>query len=322
MIKNISLLEAAVLLKENDRYLILTHLRPDGDTTGSAGALCQALRFLKKEVYLLENPEIGKRYASMNVPFYAPQGYEPDFVISTDMADMPLLPKNAKMYGDRIWLNLDHHGSNPGIGTYNIIEPDTAACGEIIYELILALGVPFTKELAYPVYVSISTDTGCFRYSNTRAHTHMVAAACLKAGIDGGEINRRLFEVKSKPRYEMECYITGAMEFYHDGRIAIVLLPRNIIDKTQADLDDLDNIASVPRTIEGVECGITIQENADGSIKVSVRTTKEADASALCAKCGGGGHARAAGATFHHSNLAEVKAKILKAAEEIMQIGK
>ena len=115
-----------------------------------------------------------------------------------------------------------------------------------------------TREIAECIYVGVSTDTGCFKFSNTTAHTHAVAAACLTAGIDGGEINRALFETKSRPRFEMERIVFDTMEFHEDGAIAVAVLWRKDIDRVGADMDDLDSIASLTRQIEGVQIGITL----------------------------------------------------------------
>lgn len=131
---------------------------------------------------------------------------------------------------------------------------------------------------------------GCFKFSNTTAHSHAVAAACLTAGIDGGEINRVLFETKSRPRFEMERIVFDTMEFHENGAIAVAVLWRRDIDHAGADMDDLDSIASLTRQIEGVQIGITLTEKPDGTVRVSVRTTKEMDAAAICKKVGGGGH--------------------------------
>lgn len=318
---NLSFSQAAQLLFNGDHYLILTHRRPDGDTVGSAAALCLALRQLGKTAYVWQNPEISKRYTPIHLPYCPPAGYEPKHVISTDVADVTMLPDQAQKYGDSVWLTVDHHGTNPGFGMHNLIHPEMAACGELVYELVQALDLPLTKEIAYAIYIAVSTDTGCFRYSNTKAHTHQTAAACLAAGVDGGEINRALFEVKSKARYGLEGYIHETLEFYREGRIAAVTLPRTVIDRWQADLDDLDNIASVVRSIEGVECGLTLQENADGSVKGSVRSTREINAAELCAKLGGGGHIRAAGVTFRDCDMEEAKRRMIQAAEECMDFG-
>lgn len=306
---------AAAALQGADDILILTHRRPDGDTTGCAGALCRALRQIGKTAYILENPEITKRYAPLIVPCYPPEGFRPQFVVSTDIAEEKLFPETAEAYKGKVDLVIDHHRSNIGFGEKNLVRPDAGACAELLYDVIMALGVNLTADIAECVYIGVSTDTGCFKFSNTTAHTHAVAAACLTAGIDGGEINRALFETKTMPRFQMERIIFDTMEFYEDGAIAVALLWRADIDRTGADMDDLDSIASITRQIEGVQIGITLTENKNGTVKVSVRTTKEMDASAICKKCGGGGHIRAAGASFD-CGMEQAKAAILKAAQE------
>ena len=306
---------AAAALQGADNILILSHRRPDGDTTGCAGALCRALRQLGKTAFSLENPEITKRYAPMIVPCYPPEGFQPQFVVSTDIAEEKLFPDTAEDYKGKVDLVIDHHRSNIGFGKKNLVRPDAGACAEVLYDVIMALGVKLTTDIVECIYVGVSTDTGCFKFSNTTAHTHAVAAACLTAGIDGGEINRALFETKTMPRFQMERIIFETMEFYEDGAIAVALLWRADIDRTGADMDDLDSIASLTRQIEGVQIGITLTENKDKTVKASVRTTKEMDASAICRKCGGGGHIRAAGASFD-CGMEEAKAAILAAARE------
>ena len=303
---------AAAALQAADDILILTHRRPDGDTAGCAGALCRGLQQIGKRAYILENPEITRRYAPLIVPYYPPEDFVPAYVVSTDIAEEKLFPDTAEPYKGKVDLVIDHHGSNDGFGKKNLIRPDAGGCAEVLYDVLTALGVKFTADIAECIYIGVSTDTGCFKFSNTTAHSHAVAAACLTAGIDGGEINRVLFETKSRPRFEMERIVFDTMEFHENGAIAVAVLWRRDIDHAGADMDDLDSIASLTRQIEGVQIGITLTEKPDGTVRVSVRTTKEMDAAAICKKVGGGGHVRAAGASFT-CGMAEAKAAMLKA---------
>ena len=305
----VSVAEAAAALQAHDDILILTHRRPDGDTAGCAGALCRGLRQIGKRAYILENPEITKRYAPMITPCYPPEEFNPSYIVSTDIAEEKLFPDTAEQYKGRVDLVIDHHGSNNGFGEKNLIRADAGACAEVLYDVLAALGCRLTREIAECIYVGVSTDTGCFKF------THAVAAACLTAGIDGGEINRVLFETKSRPRFEMERIVFDTMEFHENGAIAVAVLWRRDIDHVGADMDDLDSIASLTRQIEGVQIGITLTEKPDGTVRVSVRTTKEMDASAICQKVGGGGHVRAAGASFT-CGMNEAKAEMLRVAEE------
>ncbi len=310
---------AAALMAAND-VLILTHRRPDGDTTGCAGALCRGLRQLGKRAFVLNNPEVTRRYAPMITNCYPKEEFTPQYIVSTDIAEEKLFPDTAEQYAGRIDLVLDHHRSNELFGRLNLVRPEAGGCAEVVYDVLMAMGVRLTRDIAECLYIGVSTDTGCFKFSNTTAHSHAVAAACLSAGIDGGELNRALFETKSRARFDMERIIFETMEFLHGGKIALVILRRADIDRTGADMDDLDSIASLTRQIEGVQVGITLTENRDGTTRVSVRTTKEVDASAICKKCGGGGHLRAAGASFGAElSTEEARAAILRAAEDVYE---
>ena len=179
----VSVAEAAAALQAHDDILILTHRRPDGDTAGCAGALCRGLRQIGKRAYILENPEITKRYAPMITPCYPPEGFDPAYIVSTDIAEEKLFPDTAEQYKGRVDLVIDHHGSNNGFGEKNLIRADAGACAEVLYDVLAALGCRLTREIAECIYVGVSTDTGCFKFSNTTAHTHAVAAACLTAGL-------------------------------------------------------------------------------------------------------------------------------------------
>lgn len=307
---------AAEVLLAADDILILTHRRPDGDTTGSAGALCTALRKIGKTAYVADNEEVTKRYAQLIVPFAPNAVFEPKCIVSVDCADRGMIAPAQQRYADRVDLAIDHHRSNDGFGKDNLIMPERAACAEIVLDVIEAMGIELDAQIAYGIYVGTSTDTGCFKFSNTTSNTHIVAAKCLDAGVDGGEINRALFETKSHARFEMERILFSDMKFYHDGAVAAVVITLEDRQKTGADHDDLDAIASLPRQIEGVEVGLTITELKKDVTKVSVRTTKEVDAASVCELLGGGGHIRAAGATIEQP-LDKAMPMILAAVEKV-----
>lgn len=306
----------AEVLQGQDQFLILTHRRPDGDTTGSAGALCLALRKLGKTAYTAKNTGVTRRYGSYIEPYYAPEDFEPGCVVTVDCAAPDMLPPEMAQYAERVDVVIDHHGSNPGFGKVNLVGGHYAACAEIIYEVVEAMGVELDADIAKGIYVGASTDTGCFKFSNTTSNTHLVAAKCLDAGVDGGEINRALFETKSRARYEIERILFGSMAFYHEGKVAVALIRLEDRQRTGADWDDLDAIAGIPRQIEGVEVGLTLTELESGETKVSVRTTKEVDAAAICMQVGGGGHLRAAGATLSCPS-GEAIQRMLDATEKV-----
>lgn len=306
----------ANLLKENNKILIITHKKPDGDTTGCASSLCQALRLVGKEVYILENPEITDRYEYLIKPYYAPRGYKPEFTVLVDMADEKLRTENAKIYSTD--LCIDHHQSNTFFADKTCLL-SMGSCGEVIYEVITHLGIELNEKMAEAIYVAIATDTGCFRYSNTTHNTHMVAMKCYAAGFDAAEINKKLFETKSYERIYLEKFVYDNIQFFDDKKIALIYISLNNILELNAKSDDIDSISALPRQIEGVDIGFTLIEKENGDIKVSVRTTTKVSANEIAAKFGGGGHIRASGLTFSCSKDEAIE-QLIKSSIEVANV--
>ena len=307
--------ETAALLRSRDRVLLLTHVRPDGDTIGSAAALCRALRALGKEAYLLPNPEITATYAPYAAPYWAPEGWEPSFVVSVDIAALSLLPENAKAYAGCIDLAVDHHPSQEFFAAETCLEAESAACGEIIYEIIREL-TAVTPEIALPLYVAISTDTGCFVYSNTTARTHRIAAELFAAGIDPAPVNKALFRTKSKTRLAMEARMVAEMELYDNDRVVVMTIPLALREQMHATDADIEELSSLAALVEGTDCGVTLRELRPGTVKLSLRTGPRVNATLVCKKLGGGGHAAAAGATIE-GTLEQAKRATLAAIAEV-----
>lgn len=288
--------DAAAFLRSGDRYCIVTHRSPDGDTIGCASALCRGLRAIGKSAAVLENPQTTPRYAPWLAGLTVPQAGEGDTIVTVDVAAESLLPENAKDL--TVSLAIDHHGSNTGFAERVLVDPSKAACGEIIYALLLELNAPIDSVSAGALYVAVSTDTGCFQYSNTTANTLRVAADLRDTGIDAASINRELFGVKSIRRLRLEARLTETTIFWAGGRVAVCVLPLTLREELGLSEDDLDALASFPRAIEGVEAGVTLKEKPDGIVKLSLRTGPSINASKVCAHLGGGGHPAAAGASM------------------------
>lgn len=308
--------EAAARLRQMNNVLLLTHVRPDGDTIGSAAALCQALRDMGKTAYLLYNPEITDTYAPYAEPYWASEGFVPEHIVSADIAALNLLPDNAAAYASRVELTIDHHGSQEFFAAETCLDADAAACGEIIYRVIREL-TAVTPAIALLLYVAISTDTGCFVYANTTADTHRIAAELLKTGIDVGPVNKVLFRTKSKTRLAMEARMVADMELYDGDRVVVMSIPlslRRELHATEADIEELSSLAAL---VEGTDCGITLRELKPGRVKLSLRTGPRVDACAVCQRLGGGGHTAAAGATVD-GTLEDAKALILKAYRAVV----
>ena len=303
--------ETAALLRAFDNVLILTHVRPDGDTVGCAAALCAGLRALGKTAYLQPNPELTDTVGPYAAPYAAPADFTPDKVVCTDIATTGLFPENAKPYADRVDLAIDHHPSFEHFGKANIVRPEAAACAELMYDILASLG-PITPEIALPLYVGVSTDTGCFAYANTTADTHAVAAALLRTGIDYQTVNKVFFRTKSRKRMQLEGAILNNCEFYDHNRVAILSVPRSMMERFQATETDAEDLSALGPQIEGVDCAVTMRELRPDVWKLSLRTGDRVNATDVCHLLGGGGHRAAAGATIE-GTWADCKERILKA---------
>jgi len=296
--KELTLLEIASFLKEHDNYIMLTHRRPDGDTIGCAAALCGGLRKLGKRAWVLENPQFTPKYRPFLDGLTIKAPVENAVFVAVDIATQELLPYNATDYVNQIDLRIDHHGRNMAFGVCGYVEPKAAACGEIILELLQTMQVQMDKLIAEALYLAISTDTGCFRYSNVTANTLRAAALCKDCGADTFMINQVMFMTRRFARLKLDAYLADTIELYADGAVAVNILPAQIRTELGITEDDIDDISGFGRQIEGVEIAAMIRQEPEGA-KLSVRTSPKYDASEICSHMGGGGHAAAAGATVN-----------------------
>jgi phosphoesterase RecJ-like protein len=281
--------QAIAYLKEKDNFIILTHRRPDGDTLGSGGALCAGLRMLGKTAWLWHNPDIGDRYLPYIEPFFVPDGYSGDSVVTVDTATTAMITKGWEGPVD---LRIDHHPLPPGYARIEYSEPEAAACGEVILKILKTLGVAINKEIAALLYIALITDTGCFRYANTTAHTHLVASELTETGIDAYRIRSEMF-TRSRQRLAAEAIVTAGMEFFADEKVVLTSL--TLDNRGGAVGDDLENISGVPFSIRGIKVSILLREEP-GCWRFSCRTANPYLANKICGILGGGGHDNAAGA--------------------------
>ena len=296
--KRLTRSETARFLLEHDNYLILSHRRPDGDTTGSSAALCLGLRQLGKTAFVLENKEVSDRFRWLHqgLTKSKPEGNET--VVSTDVASPSMLPESFQSLLGNIALRIDHHGSATSFTDAELVDPHSASCAELIWDVLSLMGVKADQKIAEAVYVGTSTDTGCFRYANTTAHTFETAAVCAQAGAHIYELNQELFETNTLGKLKMQAWIVEHMKMLAGGTMAICAIPRSVELELGVTSDDMDNISNFPRTVAGVNVAATIRETEDGLAKISVRAVPGYDATVIAEKFGGGGHKGAAGASL------------------------
>lgn len=304
--------DCTAFLREHDDYLLITHIRPDGDTLCSAAALCSALRRAAKTAWLYPNEEATEKYRAYMGGYFAPAGYDHQTVVSVDTAEEGMFPKGFS--GD-VDLAIDHHGSNSGYGKLTLVRPDYAACGELVLEIIQDLCGDLTQEEATLLYIAIATDTGCFQYMNTNAHTLRCAAQTVELGAPNGQLNVTFFRSVPQARIVLEGMIYREMRFFRDGKIVIAPVTQSMMDDAGVTENDLDDLAGLAGRPEGSIVSVTLKEKENGVWKVSMRSKPEVNVSDLCAKFGGGGHAMAAGCAID-GDLETVIGKILSAIDE------
>ena len=290
--------ECAEWLLQHDNYCILTHTRPDGDTVGSASALCLLLRKLGKTAHVLENKEISPYLSRCCDGLNKAWPEEGDTLVCVDVASPGMLPEAFLPLIDRIELRIDHHGSATSFTPNELVDPSAAACGDIIYDVLMELWLELDKEIAWRLYIAVSTDTGCFRYANTNDHSYLVAAACAATGANLYPITQELFDTNTMGKLKMQSYIVENAVFLCDGKAAVCAIPEEL-EKTVT-REDMEGIPGFLRSIEGVKISATIRRTETGC-KMSVRAIPGYDAAAVCAKFGGGGHKGAAGASLNMS---------------------
>ncbi|MBE6721041.1 MAG: bifunctional oligoribonuclease/PAP phosphatase NrnA [Ruminococcaceae bacterium] len=313
----VSLIEAATWLLQQQDIGILCHQSPDGDTLGSGSALCRALRSLGKRAQVLCSDPIGKRFAFL-FEGLEEQQFEPKAIVAVDVADEQLLGSLQPVYGGKIQLCIDHHPSNTHYAERWFVNPQASAACEVMYSLIPLLGVKIDIAIASDLYTGIATDTGCFQYINVTPRTFRIAAELLELGVPAPKINHAMFATKSRERLQLEREALNTVEYFRNGEIAVITLTRKMVKESGAADEDTDGIASIPRCIEGVHVGVTIKEKADDLVKVSLRAPQPYNASEICAKFGGGGHPGAAGCAIH-CGVEEAKKQLVAAISQYLE---
>ncbi len=302
MKENLSVSRAAELLMQRDNITLLCHRRPDGDTVGSAFALYYALKTLGKEVRVLCADPLPKLYDYL-YPGYKPGRilYEPvEYVVAVDVATAGMLGSLEERYGTMVDLCIDHHPSNSDYAAQTCLWSEAGACAEPVAAIIKAIGLPVSGRIAECIYTGLATDTGGFRYSNTSAGSMRLAAEIMESGVDTALLNTRIFESESKAKVLAEAAMMSALQFYADDRIAVMPVTLAVRAATGVTGEELEDVAGIPRKIEGVLLGITIKEHED-ECHISLRSKEPVNADEIAKVFGGGGHRFAAGCTIKAS---------------------
>lgn len=309
--------------------VILTHTRPDADTLGSAVALSEFLTSLGKTVYIINDDDIPKRLqfitgaASLKPEEVLPEGFVPDMYVSVDVSASKLLGRLEAEYTPRIALAIDHHALGTPFAPLTVVR-DVGACGEIIFDLSKEFEKRgqkvMTKRAAIALYAAICSDTGSFKFESVTAETHLRIASLLEVGFDHAEVARRLYDSRPISQVIATKVALNALHFYNSNRVAVINFTAKMRADNNLSREDIDDIISLTRSIEGVEIGMSIKQSDDDPTlyKVSMRSNRVADVSKICAVFGGGGHVRAAGCTVNAENEIEAEKRLMEAVDKAL----
>ena len=317
MPKNASFEQIGEVIRNHQSFVLISHVRPDGDAIGSQLALGFALQAAGKIVRMINEDGLPENLAfmagSQKIELPPSTPIDVEVAIALDTATKPRLGEKALHAASKakLWLNIDHHISNPGYGDLNLIDSTSPATGQILYQLITALGLPMPDESRDAIYVAVSTDTGSFQYPSTTAITYELGADLINRGLDVGTINSNIYDNYPYRRVELMRALLNTLEITPDGIVA----NWELRDQTRLDLalmpEDSEGLIDIIRAIRGVQIAVFFEELVDGKIRISMRSKdRRYNVCEVALEFGGGGHALAAGIRMDGS-LAEVKRLVL-----------
>ena len=295
----------ATIMKDLDGILLFPHINMDGDALGSCSALCLALRQLGKKAYVMINEPVPKNLDFLECGCTTTDDSVLDDVQLSLMIDCNgmnrILGREAAWERGRLKGCIDHHTTKAKEIRYDFsrIEPKSAAAGEIIYNIIRALGVEISLDIANCIFAAITTDTGNFQHSNTTSRSHEIAGHLYKIeGFNSKVISALIYDRRSKGAIKLESEVISDLDFYADGKVAVGRVTLDLLDKMGCTMDEADGIIQKMMSVDGVEAACLFKE-AENNVRASLRGRSYANVAAAAAKFGGGGHVMAAGCTFH-----------------------
>lgn len=294
-------------IKQYHNFLLSAHIRPEGDSIGSLLAIKYLLLHLGKKVWVVSQDAFPNRLDVMPQDgWYTLKDLlalreKPNFdaCVVVDCPNPGRIGKVQELIRpETAVINIDHHVSNIRFGHYNLVNDRASACGEIIYDLFKELNVPIIKEAALPLYVSISTDTGSFKYSNTTSKTHRVAAELIQTGIDLEYINENLYERFSRRRVSLLTRLLKNIKVAMGGKVIWAIIKTSMRRQTKTTFADTEGFIDFLRSVSGVHIAFILIENGKNKYQVSFRAKGHNDVNQIAEAFGGGGHRKASGCSI------------------------
>ena len=295
--------QVARVLRERDRFVVVGHVDPDLDSIGSILGLTEALRSMGKQAVAVspDPPPPGwsflPGFEGLAVGASVPFAPEVAVVLDTELSERRLGRSWSVVQQALLRVNVDHHDTNPGTAEVAVVEPRAAATGELVFHLVRELEVPFRLPIATALYAAVLTDTGGFRFANTRAETLRMAAELVDAGVVPWELASRIYDSRPWSYLQLLGRLLCDMQRTEDGLVAWMALPQALVQASGLSHGELEGLVQYPRMAEGVEVALLFRELGPQLTRVSLRSKSAVDVSQVARRFGGGGHLHAAGCT-------------------------
>ena len=293
------ILQIVEAVRARRRFVLSSHSRPDGDSIGSQLAMASALRAMGKEATVVNAdpapPPLMAFPGVADIRIAPSADGEFDAAIIMECGD---LARTGVSGLERVFvINIDHHPGNTGYGRINWFDPGAAACAEMVFDVVRALGVPLSKEIATHVYLAILTDTGSFHYSGISARTFDICRECMEAGVDPVLVARNVYDSNNMGRLKLFGAVLSAMQIDQTGRIAIVYVDHEMARVAGGTYEDTEGLVNLPLTVKEIEAVVFFKQEKGDEYRVSLRSKGDIDIGVVAKEYGGGGHKNAAGCT-------------------------
>ena len=289
--------QVADAIRARRRFVVVSHARPDGDAIGSQVAMALALRALGKDVRMVAHDPAPQQMqdfpAVADIQLVDHLDDLGDAVIFMECGDVRRPGVTGLDKG--FVINIDHHPGNAMYGAMNCIDLTAAACGEIVFDLIAALGVPLSVEMATHVYLAILTDTGGFHYSHISPRTFDICRRCVEAGLDPTAVSRAIYDNNNLGRVRIWGAVLNDMQLSPDGRVADAAMDRALAARCGATYDDTEGLINFPLTVKEIQAVVFFKESGPGDWRISMRSKGDVNVNAIAREFGGGGHTNASG---------------------------
>ena len=304
------------------RFLLTSHARPDGDSIGSQLAMAYALDALGREVRIVNAdpaPDHYREFPGLDRIEIGPHSdADADALIVMECSD--LSRTGVSGLERHFIINIDHHAGNKMYGAVNWFDESAAACGEMVFDVIRALGVPLTREIATHIYLAILTDTGSFHHSNITPRTFDICRQAVEAGVNPAAMARRVFDSNSFGKLKLIGALLDSMELIDDGRLAVLQMDDSMLELCGCTHNDTEGVINLPLTAREIQAVVFFKIGANGEVRVSMRSKYDVDVRMVASSYGGGGHKNASGFTVN-GRLDDVRPEIVARLVAAIQQG-